>query len=513
MYNIYILYLCKKVLFYLSQRRIKMRITTLLKWSVEDMCKDIILDAGETGFQKIKNYFGFNVALNPSIDGKKSVEIAVEWIKKYYNHMERLYPNKEQKIIKNKEFIFKLDEYTYCWVTTGNKIRDFRAMLKSSLAEAAFFSTMNGNNNNRNDDNLMSHLFTDPESMNLYFFGKKSKKYMNEFSSNIKSVTKETLYNYSVSGSIKLNKRVDDSGTINVLMSSLKTRNIDTLYFDNDVKEKVISHIDNFLNSEKIYVEKDLPFKTGIMLYGEPGTGKSSLATAIASYYKCSIIVINMSTFDGLNTIQLAKSIDADELRYIVLLEDIDTMYKSLDRDNPEELDIDTKKTINKLLQFLDSPTNSPTNVIFIATTNHIEMLDEALLRTGRFDLKINVAPICKETAISMAKSFNLSNKSIDMIIDEIENEERGTVGDKKIGFPVNQSYLQGKILKYIKIETLGKNGIIIDDPNTLDNLEKELEILVEPEPEKEDKDDEPKDVEENILNSMALPLQHHAEE
>lgn len=471
------------------------RIVTMLKWSMEDMIKDMILDAGDNSFHKLKNYFGFTVALSPNTDGKMAINVAKDWISKYYKHMDKLYSNENDKSIKNKEFFFKLDKDTYAWVTTGSKIRNFRAMLKTSLVEAAVFGSMNNNNNSRqNEDDFVTKFLCNPENINIYIFGKKAMKYLNELNKALKAITNEVLYNYNVTGATDTNRDGSQRETVNVLMSSMKTRKIDTLYFDGDVKDQIISHIDNFLNSEKIYTDKDLPFKTGIMLYGEPGTGKSSLATAIATYYKSSLVVIDMTTFEGLDAIQLKQSIDADDLRYVILLEDIDTMYKSLNREDGDELDKSTKKTINKLLQFLDSPTNSPTNVIFLATTNHIEMLDEALLRTGRFDLKINVSSICKETAIEMAKSFNLTDKSVESIMNEIEKKERGTVGEKKIGFPVNQAYLQGLILKYIKIETLNKNGVKIDNPEDISDLDKEIEIPEE-KPEEEVKGE---DFEEN---------------
>lgn len=56
---------------------------------------------------------------------------------------------------------------------------------------------------------------------------------------------------------------------------------------------------------------------------------------------------------------------------------------------------------IKQLLQFLDS-SQSPNNVIFIATTNYIDRLDHALVRKGRFDLKIELDDFNKDTARKM---------------------------------------------------------------------------------------------------------------
>ena len=94
-----------------------------------------------------------------------------------------------------------------------------------------------------------------------------------------------------------------------------------------------------------------------------------------------------MNSFKTLNVSMLTQSINADDKQYVILLEDIDTIFNSLDRTS-ENIDKEEKEIINKMLQFLDS-NSSPNNVIFIATTNHIEKLDAAIVREGRFDCKI----------------------------------------------------------------------------------------------------------------------------
>ena len=196
--------------------------------------------------------------------------------------------------------------------------------------------------------------------------------------------------------------------------------------------------LNTFINNENIYKKKDILYKTGILLYGQPGTGKSSLAKAIATKYKDDLIIVDMTTFSTLNTSMLTQSIDADDKQYIVLLEDVDTLFNSLDRTS-ENVDKEEKAIINKMLQFLDS-NSSPNNVIFIATTNHIEKLDDAIKRAGRFDAKIEVGPICKDTAIKMIRSFDItSQEEINEILSQVDS------------FPVNQSQLQSVILSFFK--------------------------------------------------------------
>lgn len=193
-------------------------------------------------------------------------------------------------------------------------------------------------------------------------------------------------------------------------------------------------HIDQWIRNEDKYLSRGLNYKTGILLYGEPGTGKSSLIKSICGDYHYNMVEIDLSTFNTLDTNVLASVISNTDGRQVVVLEDIDCLI--LDREN-KDINKDEKAIINKLLQFLDS-NSSPNNVIIIATTNHIELLDEAILRNGRFDLKLEVKSIKKkETALRMIESFELNEKDTKKILSDIQ-------------YPINQSYLQGEILKYL---------------------------------------------------------------
>ena len=141
------------------------------------------------------------------------------------------------------------------------------------------------------------------------------------------------------------------------------------------IKEDILKHIDKFLANREMYMKRNLPYKTGVLLEGPPGTGKSSIANMIATEYNCDMVLINMSEFSKINTDFLATTINADDKFYVVVLEDIDCVIGDRQDEND---DLENKKNVNKLLQFLDS-TSSPTNVVFVATTNHVEKLDDAI--------------------------------------------------------------------------------------------------------------------------------------
>ena len=224
-----------------------------------------------------------------------------------------------------------------------------------------------------------------------------------------------------------------------ILNFRVKKRKISSLYYSNGEIEKIVNHIDRFLSQESFYNERELLFKTGILLYGNPGTGKSTVAKVIASHYDRDVLSVNIPKLDKLNLTALSEAINSDYHRYIVLLEDIDTLF--LDRENSSSSREDNA-VINKLLQFLDSNT-SPNNVIFIATTNHISKLDSALLRDGRFDIKIEMKGLTEKDAIRMTRDFGVDDKNIQNVIEDYRNSKPDDI-------LFNQSKLQNILLDYI---------------------------------------------------------------
>jgi len=136
----------------------------------------------------------------------------------------------------------------------------------------------------------------------------------------------------------------------------------------------------------------------GYLLYGEPGTGKSSTIHAIAGELGLEIYDISLSN-PNIDDHNLARMISDTPARCILLLEDLDCAFphsREDDSDDENEQDPNmpgpvlakSKVTLSGLLNVLDSISSEEGRVTF-ATTNHIENLDPALIRPGRMDVKI----------------------------------------------------------------------------------------------------------------------------
>lgn len=164
-----------------------------------------------------------------------------------------------------------------------------------------------------------------------------------------------------------------------------------TLYLKEYDKLVLSTTLNNFKNKQDIYKELGLPYKFGALLYGDPGTGKSSSILAIASYLQKNIYYLdmnNITTNEELKTVfnKVNKEISNNG---IIVMEDIDVMTNIVHKRGTVNMG-ESKLTLECFLNLLQG-TLTHNGSIFIATTNNIDILDDAFIRDGRFDIKIEL--------------------------------------------------------------------------------------------------------------------------
>lgn len=173
-------------------------------------------------------------------------------------------------------------------------------------------------------------------------------------------------------------------------LTDTQTRNLDSLALPKHTLDKLIKHIDDYSTSKEWFQKHGIIYKTGILLQGPPGTGKTSLVTAMCSKYKKNCYLVDLNQ---MNDESLTRAIAAVPEGQIILMEDIDAYFS-----NREE---GTKSMVSEIkeiqgcsligiLNALDGIACGIDRIVF-ATTNHPENLDPALIREGRFDLKLTI--------------------------------------------------------------------------------------------------------------------------
>lgn len=165
------------------------------------------------------------------------------------------------------------------------------------------------------------------------------------------------------------------------VVTRIRARSLESVHLAPGQRERITADLDQFLASEEWYTERGLRWKRNHLYEGPPGSGKSSLAGALAGHYGMDLYLLNVAD-KSMTDERLTRSVlDVNE-RSIILLEDIDCVLEGRQVKGPEG-----GVTFAGLLAAIDSEA-SPRGVIFILTTNHPEKLDPALLRHGRVDLR-----------------------------------------------------------------------------------------------------------------------------
>ena len=163
-----------------------------------------------------------------------------------------------------------------------------------------------------------------------------------------------------------------------------------------DTAKEELEEIVDFLKTPERYFGSGAKIPRGALLAGEPGTGKTLLARAIAGESNVPFIQCSASNF-----VEMFVGVGAKRVRElfeqaranqpcIVFIDEIDAVGKKRGGGNMPSND-EREQTINQLLTEMDGFDNE-TGIVVIAATNRIDILDDALLRPGRFDRKIQVS-------------------------------------------------------------------------------------------------------------------------
>ncbi len=200
-----------------------------------------------------------------------------------------------------------------------------------------------------------------------------------------------------------------------------------------DEEKKEMIEVVSFLKEPERFQKMGAKIPKGILLCGKPGTGKTLMARAIAG--EANVPFISMSgsefieMFAGLGASRVRKLFEkAKKLApCIIFIDEIDAIGSR--RTNASGAESENNQTLNQLLVEMDGFETNDT-IIVLAATNRHEMLDKALLRPGRFDRQITIAPPDLRGREEILKIYSKEKKfSSEINLKDIAEDTAGFTG------------------------------------------------------------------------------------
>ncbi|OUC03855.1 ATPase [Bacillus thuringiensis serovar medellin] len=199
-------------------------------------------------------------------------------------------------------------------------------------------------------------------------------------------------------------KPVDQETRMDMVNVTMPNSGKESLVFSEVVKEEIKDFINSYEQKEKLILN-DLETSNKLLLFGKPGTGKTSLATHISAELGLPLVTARLdglvSSLLGSTAKNIRRVFDyAAKSPCVLFLDEFDVIAKV--RDDKNELG-ELKRVVNSLLQNIDEFDNGS---ILIAATNHDKLLDPAVWR--RFDkvIELNIPDNYKR--VDLIKEFSV---------------------------------------------------------------------------------------------------------
>ena len=198
----------------------------------------------------------------------------------------------------------------------------------------------------------------------------------------------------------------------------------------NEAAKQDLTEIVDFLKNPKKYEKLGAKIPRGVLLAGDPGTGKTLMARAVAGEANVPFFSISGSEFA-----EMFVGVGASRVRdlfgkakknapSIIFIDEIDAVAHK--RDARGGAGREDEQTLNQILVEMDGFDND-SGVIVIAATNRVDMLDKALLRPGRFDRHVNVTLPERKDRLEILK-VHFKGKPIEADVD-LESLAKKTAG------------------------------------------------------------------------------------
>ncbi|QRV95255.1 AAA family ATPase [Ceratobasidium sp. AG-Ba] len=170
------------------------------------------------------------------------------------------------------------------------------------------------------------------------------------------------------------------------------------------MKEHLFGDVKEFLEGKEWYAQRGIPYRRGYLLFGTPGSGKTSSIHALAMQSRYNQ-ALRLTLSDRIDDAILSDLITSMPQQCILLYEDIDAAFGSRTAGAENTLSPQSGVTLAGLLNTIDG-VQAQEGCLLFATTNHPEHLDPALIRPGRMDVKIEYSHATQWQAEQLFRLF-----------------------------------------------------------------------------------------------------------
>ena len=176
-------------------------------------------------------------------------------------------------------------------------------------------------------------------------------------------------------------------------------RKLDSVVLKDGQREAILADLERFFASRERYETLGIPWRRGYLLYGPPGTGKTSLVTALASHLSLNVCVLSLSS-PNVTDEKIGNLLASVPGRSVILIEDVDAFFQQR-----AKADTGVKVSYSGFINALDGVAAHEGSVVFL-TTNHPQLIDEAAIRSGRVDFRMELSLCDRDQLARMFGKF-----------------------------------------------------------------------------------------------------------
>lgn len=176
-------------------------------------------------------------------------------------------------------------------------------------------------------------------------------------------------------------------------------RKLDSVVLKRGQKEAVLADLNRFFAARERYETLGIPWRRGYLLYGPPGTGKTSLVTALASELSLNVCVLSLAS-PNVTDEKIGNLLASVPRRSVILIEDVDAFFQQR-----HKADTNVKVSYSGFINALDGVAAHEGSVVFL-TTNHPQLIDEAAIRSGRVDFRMELGLCDRDQLARMFRKF-----------------------------------------------------------------------------------------------------------